>query len=148
MEFRSDTTDQEVRQEIGKVFAVPMGLTKTSIEQGNLFPFTYLQRIGPGSRTLCVPSISSTFQWDGKKVSTLAKSGGTIYILADSCLPEIDEVSLSLSPLLPFSLVHFLHSNVEYSQKAPVMKNGSSQIPIQLVEVRKLEVLEAEGMNI
>ena len=86
------------------------------------------------------------FQWDGKKVSTLAKSGGTIYVLADSCLPVIDEVSLS--PLLPFSLVHFLHSNVVYSQKAPVMKNGSSQIPIQLVEVRKLEVLEAEGMNI
>ena len=93
VDFRSDMTDQEVRQEICKVFATPMGLTKVAIEQGNLFPFTYLQRTGPGSCTLCVPSVSSSFQWDGKKVSTLAKSGGIIYILADSCLPEIDEVN-------------------------------------------------------
>ena len=64
-----------------------------------MFPFTYLQRTGPGSRTLCVPSVSSTFEWDGKKVSTLAKSGGIIYILADSFLPDIDEVKLWLHTL-------------------------------------------------
>lgn len=72
VEFRSDVTDLEVRQEICTVFAKPMGLSKASIDIGDLFPFTYLQRAGPGSRTLCVPSVSSTFQWDGKKVSTLA----------------------------------------------------------------------------
>ena len=122
LEFRSDMTDQQVRQEICKVFAIPMGLTKTAIEQGSLFPFTYLQRTGPGSRTLCVPSVSSDFQWDGKNVSTLAKSGGIINILADSCLPEIDEVN---SLALLFSLTHF----VVYSPNPPVMKNRSSQIP-------------------
>ena len=71
-EFRSDMTDQEVRQEICKVFARPMGLTKVSVEQGNVFPFTYLQLTGPGLCTLCVPSVLSTFEWDGKKVSLVA----------------------------------------------------------------------------
>ena len=42
VEFRSDMTDQEVRQEICKVFTTPIGLTNAAIEQGNLFPFTYL----------------------------------------------------------------------------------------------------------
>ena len=119
--------DWSRRQEICKVFATPMGLTKMAIEQGNLFPFTYLQRTGPGSRTLCVPSVSSSFQWDGKKVSTLAKSDGIIYILADSRLPEIDEVIQSFS-LCSFS--HSLHSNVVYSRNPPVMKNRSSQISV------------------
>lgn len=97
VEFRSDMTDLEVRQEICTVFAKPMGLTKASIDNGDLFPFTYLQRAGPGSRTLCVPSVSSTFQWDGKKVSTLAKSSGIIYVLADSLLPELEEVNMYCS---------------------------------------------------
>lgn len=94
VEFRSDMSDTEVRKEICKVFAAPMGLTDALINRGVLFPFTYLQRTGPSSKTLCVPSISSDFQWDGKKVSTLAKSSGIIYILADSTLEGLsDEVS-------------------------------------------------------
>ena len=135
VEFRSDMTDQEVRQEICKVFARPMGLTKASVEQGNLFPFIYLQRTGPGSRTLCVPSISSTFQWDGKKVSTLAKSGGIIYILADSCLPEIDEVNLSISQscilceVTDCLLLEYLQSegSSDDDQKLPDKEAGSSE---------------------
>ena len=90
VEFRSDMTGLEVRQEICTVFAKPIGLTKTSIDNGDLFPFTYLQRTGAGSHTLCVPSVSSMFQWDGKKVSTVAKSSGFIYMLADSCFPETE----------------------------------------------------------
>ena len=35
VEFRSDMTDQEVRQEICKVFARPMGLPRVSVEQGS-----------------------------------------------------------------------------------------------------------------
>lgn len=119
VEFRSDMTDQEVRQEICKVFASPMGLTKTAIEQGDLFPFTYLQRTGPGSRTLCVPSV--IFQWDGKKVSTLAKSGGIIYILADSHLPEIDEVNSSLSLFSFLSHLIFIPMFTYSRQSPPAM---------------------------
>lgn len=57
-------------------------------------PDMHLQRAGAGLRTLCLLSVSSTFQWDRKKVSTLAKSSGNIYILADSFLPEIEEVNI------------------------------------------------------
>ena len=74
-----------------KVFAKPMGLCVV-IEEGDLFPFKYLQRTGAGSRTLCVPFVATTFEWNGRQVSTLAKSGGTIYILADSTLPALTEV--------------------------------------------------------
>ncbi len=93
VEFRSDMSDLEARSEICKVFAEPMGLTDSLINHGELFPFTYLQRTGPGSRTLCVPFLSTNFQWDGKKVATLAKSGGTIYILADVSLKGLLESS-------------------------------------------------------
>ena len=94
IEFRSDMSDAEVRKQICKVFATPMGLTDALISRGVKFPFTYLQRTGPGSRTLCIPSLSPDFQWDGKKVSTLAKSSGIIYILADATLEGlVEEVS-------------------------------------------------------
>ena len=89
VEFRSDMSSLEVRQEICKVFADAMCADKLDIETGKIFPFYYLQRIGPGSRTLCIPSVSSDFEWNGKKVATLAKSGGMIYILADSLLKQV-----------------------------------------------------------
>ena len=68
-----------------------MGLCVVT-EEGDLFPFKYLQRTGAGSRTLCVPSVATTFEWNGRKVSTLAKSEGIIYILADSTLRVLTEV--------------------------------------------------------
>jgi hypothetical protein len=89
VEFRSDMCNTEVRQQICRVFATAMNLEKFEIDEGKLFPFHYLQRIGPGSRTLCVPTVSSDFEWDGKQVATLAKSGGMIYILADSILSQV-----------------------------------------------------------
>ena len=89
VQFRSDMCNTEVRQQICKVFATAMNLKKLEIDEGKLFPFQYLQRIGPSSRTLCVPSVSSDFEWDGKQVLTLAKSGGMIYILADSLLSQV-----------------------------------------------------------
>ena len=83
LEFNSEMSDHEVRQEICKVFALPMDLDESD---GVLFPFDYLQRTGAGSRTLCVPSVCSGFEWNGRLVSTLAKSGGMIYILAQAKL--------------------------------------------------------------
>ena len=78
-----------------------MGLTKLNVEGGEMFPFKYLQCTGAGSRTLCVPAVSESFLWNGRQVSTLAKSGGMIYILAQaSLLVDLDEVILtSDSPL-------------------------------------------------
>ena len=90
-------TDTEIRTEICKAFVKQMGLTTLALEQGELFPFRYLQRTGAGSRTLCVPSVSDSFEWCGRQVSTLAKSGGMIYILAEiSLLLELDEVHFYL----------------------------------------------------
>lgn len=83
-------SEKEVRMEICKVFAKPMGLCVVT-EEGDLLPFKYLQRTGAGSRTLCVPSVATTFEWNGRQVSTLAKSGGIIYILADSTMPALTE---------------------------------------------------------
>ena len=82
--------DKEVRIEVCKVFIKPMGLIMSNLENGEVFPFKYLQRTGAGSCTLCVPSVASTFSWNGKQVASLAKSGGYIYILAGNILiPEL-----------------------------------------------------------
>ena len=69
-----------------KAFAQPMGLNSYDLERSNLFSFKYFQRTGSGTCTLCIPSVSESFQWNGKQVSTLAKSGGIIYILAQTYL--------------------------------------------------------------
>ena len=78
---------EEMKSEICWVFARPLGLSAEDIQEKRLFPFHYLQRTGAGSRTLCLPAISGSFEWNGRQVATLAKSGGFIYILADSDIP-------------------------------------------------------------
>ncbi len=76
--------------EVSKVFATPMGLTQSDLAHGTPFNFTFLQRTGAGSRTLCRPSITDSFEWNAKHVATLAKSGGIIYIQANSDLIGFD----------------------------------------------------------
>ena len=58
IEIDSSMTDQDVRKEICEVFASPMGLAN----KDQFFPFTYLQRAGSGSRSLCLPSVKESFQ--------------------------------------------------------------------------------------
>ena len=87
VELDSSMTENEVRREICEVFSGSMGLTTEDIKSENLFPFIYLQRAGSGSRSLCVPSVKPTFEWNGKRVSSLAKAGAYIYILAEKDLP-------------------------------------------------------------
>ena len=82
IEFYSDWSADRMRREVCSVFAKAFGLTPESIAEGNLFPFDYLQRTGAGSRLLCVPAVTESFEWNGRQVSTLAKSGSVIYILA------------------------------------------------------------------
>ena len=67
--------------EICSVFSKPMGLSDPH-DPDQTFPFQYLQRAGAGSRSLCCPSISESFQWSGIQVAFLTKGGGYIYILA------------------------------------------------------------------
>ena len=38
---------------------------------------------------LCVPTILASFEWNGKQVLSLAKSGGIIYILAKEDMPSL-----------------------------------------------------------
>ena len=80
-------SDSDVRREVCEVFAIPMGLTELDMKNCNLFPYTYLQRAGSGSRSLCLPSVKETFEWNGKQVASLAKSGSFIYLLAQDELP-------------------------------------------------------------
>lgn len=71
---------QEMIKEVCRVFATPMGLSTSKIKEGKTFNFIFLQCAGAGSRTLCTPSVVDTYEWNGRHVVTLAKSGGIIYI--------------------------------------------------------------------
>ena len=75
-------------KEVCRVFIGPMCLSETDIEKDSLFKFSFLQRTGAGSKTLCVPAVAESFKWDGKNVSSLAKAGQIIkfYIRANSTL--------------------------------------------------------------
>lgn len=86
IEFSSTMTAKEMRQEICRVFSIPMGVTEEEIVSGKLFPFHYLQRTGVGSQSPCLPAVSQSFEWSDRQVVTLAKSGGMIYILAENDL--------------------------------------------------------------
>ncbi len=58
IQFTSDMSAQDICDEICRVFATPMGL---EVEETKHFPFSYLQRTGAGSRSLCLPAVSPTF---------------------------------------------------------------------------------------
>lgn len=95
IEFDSDMCADDVVKEVCKVFAYPMGLTPEGIEQGDRFNFIYLQRAGAGCRSLCSPSVADTFDWNGRRVATLAKSGGIIYVLAMEPVLLLDDSEVS-----------------------------------------------------
>ena len=78
----------------------PMGLSEDDLEAGNSFPFQYLQRTGAGSRSLCIPSVSLNFQWNGRQVASLSNSGGVMYIIVENELPGL----ISVPPNLPIKI--------------------------------------------
>ena len=82
IEFNSEMNAEDIRVEVCRVFSSPMGLSEDDIAQRKTVGFRFLQRTGAGSRTLCVPSVADSFEWNARHVSTLAKSGGIIYIQA------------------------------------------------------------------
>lgn len=85
--FQSDWTEERMKEEVRLVFAKRFGLSDEDISSGKTISYHSLQRTGAGAHTLCVPSVTQTFKWDGKQVSTLAKSGGIIYILSLDDIP-------------------------------------------------------------
>lgn len=87
IEIDSGMSAADVSKEICEVFAKPMGYTKEDIIEGRLFSFSYLQTTGAGSKSLCIPSVKDGFEWNGKNVASLAKSGSIIYLLAGEELP-------------------------------------------------------------
>ena len=92
VDISSSMTEFEVRSEICKVFHRAMGLSQNDCTE-ELFPFEYLQSGGQGCKSLCIPSVSSSFEWTGEHVAALAKSGKIIYVLASKALPGYNEVS-------------------------------------------------------
>lgn len=84
-----------MKTEVCSIFAKPFALSEENIANGILFPYEYLQRTGAGSRTLCVPTVSQTFEWNGRQVATLAKSGSIIYILATEDIPVLSAWTVS-----------------------------------------------------
>ena len=90
--LNSAMTVEEVTNEIRSVFGQPMG-------QRSDFPFVFLQPTGAGSRTLTIPSTSSTFSWTASQVAKLGGYKQTIYILAQEKLSldnDFSEVSIAL----------------------------------------------------
>ena len=67
-----DMTVEQVATEVRSVFKGPMN-------NRNDFPFQYLQWTGSGSRTLSVPSVSSSFNWTAKQVARLGGTTGTLH---------------------------------------------------------------------
>lgn len=85
VEITSSMTEDEVHSAICEVFAVPMGLMVEVIKNRTRFQFSYLLRSGCNSRTLHVPTVKDTLQWNRKQVTSLAKSGSFIYLLESHC---------------------------------------------------------------
>ena len=99
VELTSVMDAEEVKSEICQVFMVPMALSKNDIANKRFFEFSYLQKTGMGSRSLCLPAVSSGFEWNGRQVAGLARSGGYIYILAAGSLPGCNLAEFSESSL-------------------------------------------------
>ena len=78
----------------------------------NDFPFTYLQPTGSGSRTLSIPSVSSSFCWTAKQVAWLGNNTETIYILANEDLNlDDDEVQKITSVYMYIIVCHLRQHN-------------------------------------
>ena len=74
--LNSSMSVDEVEEEVRSVFQKAMGGRKD-------FQFIYLQPTGAGSRTLTVPTVSSSFSWTAQQVVKLAANKQTVYILAN-----------------------------------------------------------------
>lgn len=75
--LESDWLEEEVFAEIRSVFASAMGGDCS-------FPFKILLPTGSGTKSLAIPSLSSSYRWTPKEVARRADN--SVYILAESKL--------------------------------------------------------------
>ena len=83
LHLTSEMSDKDVEQEIRSIFRGPM-------QNNPVFPFSYLQCTGGGSKSLTIPSHSTSFKWTPQQVARLSSQSGTIYILAQDDLYHVD----------------------------------------------------------
>ena len=72
IQLMSTMTVKEVEDEVRSVFHKAMSGRSD-------FPFTFLQPAGAGSRTLTIPSVSSSFSWTAQQVAKLGPNKQSIY---------------------------------------------------------------------
>ena len=89
LHFTSQMSEEDVVAEICSVFKVQMN-------DNPHFPFVYLQSTGGGSKSLSIPSQSSSFKWTPQQVARLSVQSSIIYILAQDELNICDEVQVSI----------------------------------------------------
>lgn len=109
LHLTSEMTDLDVANEIRSIFKGPM-------RDDPQFPFLYLQPTGGGSKSLTIPSQSSSFRWIPQQVARLSGQTNMIYILAQSelALPDNVEVGFWNSAHFVICSTHFT-SNSEHS---------------------------------
>jgi len=91
-----------------KICSVFMGLTEDDIVNKRFFYFNHLQGTGLGPYSLCLPSVPCNFEWNGRQVVSLAKSGaGFIHILASTDLPGCSD-SLQAKVIFSYSCMQIL----------------------------------------
>ena len=76
--LKSSMTEDELMSEIRSVFYSQM-------DKDKFFQFSILQPSGGGSKTLSVPSVSSSFKWSASSIAG-KNSRGPVYILAQEDL--------------------------------------------------------------
>ena len=90
----SDMTENEVTVEICSVFSEQMSGRKD-------FPFDFLQPTGAGTKSLSVPSVSSSFCWTPQQVAKLG-SKQPLYIVAKDVLIFQEYEVMCLSTFLSY----------------------------------------------
>ena len=75
--LESNWTEEDVFAEICSIFSDAM-------KNDDAFPFKMLLPTGSGTKSLTIPSLSSSYKWTPKEVA--GKSGSTVYILAEKRL--------------------------------------------------------------
>ena len=94
--LESDWSEDEVFAEIRSVFSDPM-------DGDASFPFKILLLTGSGTKSLTIPSLSSSYRWIRKEVAGRADS--FIYMLAKKGLKnEVQQYVLKLLKLLEFTV--------------------------------------------
>lgn len=81
--LNSEMSENEISMEIRSVFSSAMGNDQN-------FPFEIMQSAGGGTKSLVIPSRSTSFVWTGKQVVATA-GRGYIYILAKKELCGLKE---------------------------------------------------------